>query len=286
MRVWLLAFRVTRGSERVAGGVDPFPARRPAPFARFLRSARGCSTMAGRGAAISVRLPVTGEEHSLTVGLHTPLSIFRGQLAALTGILVRVALLRAVSRAVAPASRAGCARLGRPRVAPRGFASKEALRRSGAPLPRAQPHFQVLQLLDLRPAEARDFRDPENVLFEDTGARAFCTLGQLGVCDGATLQLHSLAPPTPGRALPDAAEQARGARTRRVAATASHALTWRGPRPLRTPQRRRRRRPRHSCAPWRRRRPASSTRAWRRATQTTHSVRPPSQCFAFTRLYG
>ena len=73
----------------------------------------------------------------------------------------------------------------------------------------------MLQLLDERPPEARDFRDPENVLFEDAGNASFATLGQLGVCAGATLQLHSLAPPTPGRALPDAAEQARGARTRR-----------------------------------------------------------------------
>ena len=45
--------------------------------------------MSGRGAAIRVRLPVTGEEHGLTVGLHTPLNIFRTQLAALTGIAVR-----------------------------------------------------------------------------------------------------------------------------------------------------------------------------------------------------
>ena len=46
--------------------------------------------MAGRGADIRVRLPVTGVEHNLSVGLHTPLSIFRAQLAKLTGIAVRV----------------------------------------------------------------------------------------------------------------------------------------------------------------------------------------------------
>ncbi len=45
--------------------------------------------MAGRGASVTVRLPVTGEAHALTVGLHTPLGIFKGQLAGLTGIAVR-----------------------------------------------------------------------------------------------------------------------------------------------------------------------------------------------------
>jgi hypothetical protein len=63
--------------------------------------------MSGRGAAIRVRLPVTGEEHSLTVGLHTPLGIFRAQLAQLTGIAVRARLLtwrRRASRPVAPAA--------------------------------------------------------------------------------------------------------------------------------------------------------------------------------------
>jgi hypothetical protein len=46
--------------------------------------------MAGRGASVTVRLPVTGEAHALTVGLHTPLGIFKGQLAGLTGVAVRV----------------------------------------------------------------------------------------------------------------------------------------------------------------------------------------------------
>ena len=74
---------------------------------------------------------------------------------------------------------------------------------------RPQPHFQVLQLLDPRPAEARDFRDPETVLFEDAGGGAYATLGALGVAPGATLSLHSLAPPTPARAAPEDLEKAR-----------------------------------------------------------------------------
>jgi hypothetical protein len=72
----------------------------------------------------------------------------------------------------------------------------------------------VLQLLDERPPEARDFRDPENTLFEDGDGRSYATLGALGVKPGAVLQLHSLQPPTPGRGAPDAAQQARRGRAR------------------------------------------------------------------------
>ena len=147
--------------------------------------------MSGRGAAIRVRLPVTGEEHQLTVGLHTPLNIFRTQLHKLTGIAVR-------------GRRAWGARV---RVSRRGLL---ALTRRAALRPRRpQPQFQVLQLLDPRPAEERDFRDPENVLFEDGGGRSFATLGALGVAPGAALSLHSLAPPTPGRTAPEDADKAR-----------------------------------------------------------------------------
>ena len=85
----------------------------------------------------------------------------------------------------------------------------------------------MLQLLDPRPAEERDFRDPENVLFEDGAGGAFATLGALGVAPGAALSLHSLAPPTPGRA---AAEDADKARRRARDELAPHALTQHGPR--------------------------------------------------------
>ena len=44
--------------------------------------------MAGRGADIRVQMLTTGEVHSLSVGLHTPLGIFKRQLHSMTRIQV------------------------------------------------------------------------------------------------------------------------------------------------------------------------------------------------------
>ena len=44
--------------------------------------------MAGRGADIRVQMLTTGEVHHLSVGLHTPLGIFKRQLESMTRIQV------------------------------------------------------------------------------------------------------------------------------------------------------------------------------------------------------
>ena len=56
-----------------------------------------------------------------------------------------------------------------------------------------QVEAQVLQLLDLRTPQERDWRDPENVLLNDN--MEMLTLRELGITPGAVLQLHSLGPP-------------------------------------------------------------------------------------------
>ena len=57
--------------------------------------------MAGRGADVHVKLLTTGEVVSLSVGLHTPLGIFRRQLENLTRIMVRATHLSTVAGGLA-----------------------------------------------------------------------------------------------------------------------------------------------------------------------------------------